>query len=129
MHLNHLCTAIRNGYRNKKSNIIIKSYSKTCFDVLTILKREGFIRGYAFDYSRSSHIYVFLKYSTGNQPLIKSIYNISTNGRKFYTSAFLLRKLSTPSNTLILSTTKGYLTDFEAIAENVGGFLVCKVIS
>jgi len=100
--------------------------TKKCLKVLEFLYREGFICGYVYNQTRTT---IYIKF-TGNQrkPVIKQIQAISTNGRNFFVNIKVLAKLIHSQETFIISTTKGLLNIKEALKNNVGGVVICKII-
>lgn len=125
--LGDMLTRIRNGQRAKKSTITVPA-SRLRSNVLDVLQREGYIRGYSWAELRSgvAELTVELKYAEG-EPVIREINRISTPGRRVYSG---IRKLQPVYNGLgiaILSTPQGVMSDAEARAANVGGEVLCRV--
>ena len=117
-----LLTRIRNGQRAHLA--VIKSQnSRMNRNLLDVLKREGFIRGYN---AAERSIDIELKYSE-NQPAIRTIQRVSTPGRRVYSSVQDLGRVHNGLGITILSTPKGVMTDHDARRENVGGELLCEV--
>ncbi len=122
-----LLTRIRNGQRARKAAIFSPS-SKLRSNVLDVLKREGYIRGYSEQELEhgSAQTEIELKYYEGD-PVIKSIERVSKPGRRVYSK---IKELSSVHNGLgiaILSTPRGVLSDAEAREKNVGGEILCQV--
>lgn len=125
--LGDLLTRIRNGQRSGKTSVRSPA-SKHRADVLEVLKREGYIRGYErreFDDGKSE-LEVELKYSDG-APVIREISRISKPGRRVYSSIKDLPRVYNGLGISILSTPRGVMSDSEARAANVGGEVLCKV--
>lgn len=125
-----LATRIRNGQKSRKLEILLKKTNKT-INILNVLKTEGFIRGYKVE---DQNILVFLKYIS-DKPVIEKIETISTyNSNKFTSVKNLvkLKELMKKSNQglglFLVSTSKGILSDYESIAQNVGGQLILRVL-
>ena len=78
--LGDMLTRIRNGQRVRK-NSISSPASKLRANVLDVLEREGFIRGYSQQEVRPgiAEIQIELKYHEGD-PVIREISRISTPG-------------------------------------------------
>jgi len=122
-----LLTRIRNGQRAGKS-VVASPSSSLRANVLEVLKREGYIRGYSKEDVRTgiANLHIELKYHDG-QPVIKRIDRVSTPGRRVYSR---IKDLPTYYNGLgirILSTPRGVMSDVEARAANVGGEVLCEV--
>jgi len=125
--LSDMTTRIRNGQRARLTKITCP-YSKLLMNVLDVLKREGYIRDYSqFDEAvgRPS-IEIELKYHEG-EPVIREIKRVSTPGRRQYTPISALKSFYSGLGVVILSTSRGVLSDHEARHQNVGGEVLCSV--
>ena len=125
--LGDMLTRIRNGQRARKSSVQSPA-SKLRANVLEVLKREGYIRGYFTTELRHGlrQLEIELMYADG-APVIQEIARVSTPGRRVYSK---IKELSRQYNGLgitILSTPRGVLSDQEARAQNVGGEVLCRV--
>ena len=125
--LGDMLTRIRNGQRTNKSSIVSPA-SNLRSNVLEVLKREGFIRGFnSYEVKPGiNELKIELKYHEGT-PVIREINRVSTPGRRVYSK---IKDLGTVYNGLgisILSTPKGVMSDAEARAENVGGEVLAEV--
>lgn len=125
--LSDLLTRIRNGQRAKKATVTSPA-SRLRANVLEVLKREGFIRGYSEHQVRPgvSEIEIELKYHEG-QPVIREISRVSTPGRRVYSAVKDLPRVYNGLGISILSTPRGVLSDTEARDQNVGGEILCQV--
>ncbi|MBI4966872.1 MAG: 30S ribosomal protein S8 [Rhodospirillales bacterium] len=125
--LGDLLTRIRNGQRARKSAVSSPA-SKLRINVLDVLKREGYIRGYSQAEARPgiAEITVELKYHEG-EPVIREITRISTPGRRVYSKIKDLPRVYNGLGISILSTPRGVMSDAEARAANVGGEVLCRV--
>jgi small subunit ribosomal protein S8 len=122
-----MLTRIRNGQRARKSTIS-SPVSKLRMNVLDVLKREGFIRGFTQNEVRTgiSEIEIELKYFEGD-PVIREIDRVSTPGRRVYSGIKDLSRVYDGLGISILSTPRGVLSDSEARDQNVGGEVLCRV--
>ncbi|MDY0240691.1 MAG: 30S ribosomal protein S8 [Rhodospirillaceae bacterium] len=125
--LGDMLTRIRNGQMARKSSVIAPA-SRLRANVLEVLKREGFIRGYAEQDVRAgiSELVIELKYHEG-LPVIREIARISKPGRRVYSKIKDLPRVSNGLGISILSTPRGVMSDAEARAANVGGEVLCRV--
>ena len=125
--LGDMLTRIRNGQRANKSVITVPA-SKLRSNVLDVLQREGYIRGYSWSELRSgiAELTVELKYSEG-QPVIREINRVSKPGRRVYAGIKKLQPIYNGLGIAILSTPRGVMSDSEARAANVGGEVLCQV--
>lgn len=124
-----MITRIRNG-QGANLYTVNSLYSKLCENVLDVLKREGYIRGYQkFANDNNSNIHelkIELKYVEG-APVIKEIHKVSKPGRRTYTKISKLQKYYNGLGIAVLSTPKGVMSDYEARQQNVGGEILCIV--
>ena len=125
--LGDMLTRIRNGQRASKSDVLSPA-SKLRGNVLEVLKREGYIRGFRqSEISQGiSEIKIELKYHDG-APVIREIRRVSKPGRRVYSKIKDLPRVYNGLGISILSTPQGVLSDSEARAANVGGEVLCMV--
>jgi small subunit ribosomal protein S8 len=125
--LGDMLTRIRNGQQAKKSTVMAPA-SKLRSNVLEVLKREGFIRGYTKEEVRPgiTELTIELKYHEGT-PVIREISRVSTPGCRVYSKIKDLSRVYNGLGISILSTPRGVMSDAEARGANVGGEVLCKV--
>jgi small subunit ribosomal protein S8 len=125
--LGDLLTRIRNAQGARHSSCTSPA-SKLRANVLEVLKREGYIRGYSAEELRPgvAQLRIELKYTEG-EPVIKEIHRVSKPGRRVYSKIQALPRVYAGLGVSILSTPRGVLSDAEARAANVGGEVLCRV--
>ena len=125
--LGDMLSRIRNGQMARKTSVTAPA-SRLRTNVLEVLKREGYIRGYSQTDVRPglAELTIELKYHEG-QPVIRSIDRVSTPGRRVYSKIKDLPRVSNGLGIAILSTPRGVMSDSEARAANVGGEVLCQV--
>jgi small subunit ribosomal protein S8 len=125
--LGDMLTRIRNGQRARMS-VVSSPHSKLRSNVLDVLKREGYIRGWSESEMRKGlhELRIELKYYEG-EPVIKEIKRVSTPGRRVYTKIKDLPRVYNGLGIAILSTPQGVMSDTEARVANVGGEVLCRV--
>jgi small subunit ribosomal protein S8 len=124
--LGDMLTRIRNGQRAKKDSVTTPA-SKLRANVLEVLKREGYIRGYSEEeLAGHAGLRVELKYFEG-QPAIKHVARVSKPGRRVYSGSSELPRVRNGLGIVIVSTPKGVLSDAEARDQNVGGEVLAEV--
>jgi small subunit ribosomal protein S8 len=125
--LGDMLTRIRNGQRANKHSINSPA-SNLRANVLEVLKREGFIRGYERQNVREGvdELRIELKYHDG-EPVIREISRVSKPGRRVYSKVRDLPKVYNGLGISILSTPRGVMSDAEAREANVGGEVLCRV--
>jgi len=122
-----MLTRIRNGQQARKSTVMAPA-SKLRSNVLEVLKREGFIRGYTQAEVRPgiTELTIELKYHEGT-PVIREISRVSTPGCRVYSKIKDLNRVYNGLGISILSTPRGVMSDAEARDANVGGEVLCQV--
>lgn len=125
--LGDMLTRIRNGQRANQTAIVSPA-SKLRMNVLEVLKREGYIRGYADEEVKPGfrEIKIELKYHDG-EPVIRELKRVSRPGRRVYAKIKDLPRIYDGLGISILSTPRGVMSDSEARANNVGGEVLCMV--
>ena len=124
--LGDLLTRIRNGQRAKKDSVLSPA-SKLRVNVLDVLQREGYIRGYSEEeMGPAKGVRIDLKYFEG-QPAIKHVARVSKPGRRVYSGSQDLPRVMNGLGITIVSTPRGVLSDAEAREQNVGGEVLAEV--
>ena len=122
-----MLTRIRNGQMRSLNKINIP-FSNFRLKILEVLKKEGYIIDFNTDNGKQKikFLSVDLKYYEG-QPVIKEIKRVSKPGRRVYSRATSIPKVLNGLGLAILSTSKGVMSDTDAIKNNLGGEIICKV--
>jgi small subunit ribosomal protein S8 len=130
MSFNHsvsdLVSRLRNGYLSKKDKITVPC-SKIRENILSILKEEGFILGYSRVEGESfNHFNISLSYKN-YKPSVNEISVISKPGRRIYSSYDNLPLVKNGLGMIIISSSKGVITDHQAREMKVGGEVLMKI--
>ena len=125
--LSDLFSRIRNAQMRNKS-IVTSPISKLRENILEVLKKEGYIRGYSVTKHSSGRqeLDIELKYDDKG-PVISNITRISKPGRRVYSGAERIPFIHNGLGISIISTSKGVMSDNEARQQKVGGEIICKV--
>lgn len=126
--LSDALTRVRNAQMAKHTFVLLPC-SKAIRRVLDVLKREGYIEDYSEVESETQSVHLLkvdLKYYQG-EPVIRKITRVSKPGCRVYSSISNLPKAEGGLGMLIVSTSKGVLSDYEARIERVGGEVICEV--
>ena len=117
---------IKNSSLRNYKKVEIPS-SKFKVKIADVLKNEGYIIDYKIEAKEGKDkLLIDLKYSSGN-PVINSIQRVTKPGRRIFSSADSLPKVSNGLGIAIISTPKGVMTDQDARKNQVGGEIICKV--
>ncbi|MGA0232513.1 MAG: 30S ribosomal protein S8 [Saprospiraceae bacterium] len=122
-------TRIRNA-QQARHRIVKIPMSKMKNSITEILYDQGYILKYKFDQEDGKHgtISIALKYDTRTkEPVIKKMGRISKPGLRKYVPANDIPRAINGLGINIISTSKGVMTDKQAVKENVGGELICYV--
>jgi small subunit ribosomal protein S8 len=123
-----MLTRIRNAQKAKLAQTRCP-YSKFSANVLQVMQNEGYIRGFEKQSVRNGidELVISLKYVDNRKPVIKEIVKVSKSGRREYISASEAGNFYNNLGIAILSTSRGVISNIEALKHNVGGELICKI--
>nr|AWS06646.1 ribosomal protein S8 [Mitrastemon kanehirai] len=119
--ISNLITRIKNK-NTKKNNYIFLSLNKInkmTKNIITILVQEGFIFIHK-DHNNKGYI-LNLKYNNFN------IKQISHSGRQIYSNYKKIPRVLEGMGIIIISTSKGLMTDQKAKLEKIGGEILCYI--
>ncbi len=120
-----MLTRIRNGQKAFLMKIHV-DFSKLKANILEILFKEGYIKGYEHD-QKTNLLCVSLKYKKDSTPVIQEICKVSKPSRRFYISVSKFPDYYNGMGLQIISTSKGVLSHRDAKSLNVGGEILCKI--
>lgn len=122
-----MLTQIRNSLLVSQKACLVQ-YSKIKEEILKIFKNEGYIRDYKIEEKNDfKNIRIQLAYDRDNGSMIKNIRRISKPGRRIYAVRDKLPYVLGGMGFLVLSTSKGLMTDRKARKEGLGGEIICEV--
>lgn len=122
-----LLTRIRNAQRVGHLTVAAPA-SSTKTRILDVLVQEGYIEKYdVSEVDGKRTLNISLKYSMQGEPVIKEITRISSPGCRKYVRKRDIGLFKHGLGTVIVSTSKGMLSDREARLQGVGGELICSV--
>jgi len=122
-----MLTRIRNASRVGKTQVNIKA-SKICEGIAAVLKREGYIQDYdRIDDGKQGILRVTLKYDPEGQPAITEIKRMSKPGCRVYASVDSLPTVMGGMGIVVVSTSKGIVSDRNCRENKVGGEVLCTV--
>ena len=123
--LGDMLTRIRNGQAAQKQAVRSPA-SKLRVNVLEVLRREGYIRGYQREDAGHGELSIELKYHNG-EPVIRELQRVSKPGRRVYSGVKDLPRVYNGLGIAILSTPRGVLSDNEAREAQVVFESLCSV--
>ena len=121
-----MLTRIRNGLaRNKVSVSMPSSGLKEA--IAKVLQDEGFVEGFEVEEAaRKKTLSITLRYHKG-EPVIEQLSRVSRPGRRMYCGANDMPRLNGGLGVIMISTSKGVMSDRQARIEGIGGEVICSV--
>lgn len=120
-------TRIRNAQRAGHRRVDIPA-SKLKRAMTKILIDKGYINKYInIDDGKQGMLRLFLKYDSYGHPVIKKMKRVSKPGLREYCGSDDIPRALNGLGIVILSTSRGVMTDKEARKLNVGGEVLCTV--
>jgi small subunit ribosomal protein S8 len=122
-----MLTRVRNAIQARHAKVDVPS-SKLKVEIARILKEEGYILNYKLtEEGPRKLIRIYLKYATGNQPVISKLQRASKPGCRVYVGSQDIPRVLGGLGINILTTPKGVMTGASARKAGVGGELLCSV--
>ena len=122
-----MLTRIRNAQTARHATVSVET-SIMKKSIVQILLDEGYISSFEeVDNGKNKDIVITLKYVNKNQKVITGLKRISKPGRRIYASCEDLPKVLNGLGIVIVSTSKGVMTDREARKLGIGGEVLAYV--
>lgn len=95
---------------------------------LSILAAKGYIESYnVVEEDKKKFINVVLKYDEHGRSVINELKRVSSPGRRVYKGKDEIKRFKNDYGTIIVSTSKGVLSNEDAHKAGVGGEILCSV--
>lgn len=118
-------TRLRNSLMIRNETVECPS-SKMKVRIAKILEEEGYIKGYdVSEKDGKKTLNVDLKYDKQGAPVLEGMKRVSKPGLRIYRSADALPKVRGGLGTVVVSTSKGVMTEAKARENKVGGEIIC----
>jgi small subunit ribosomal protein S8 len=123
-----LLTRIRNGHQAGHRFVTVPA-SKVKLGIVKVLFEQGYVSAYKFEEDGpQGTIKIALKYDPiTRQPAIQDLQRISRPGLRQYSPVKTMPRSMNGLGIIIVSTSRGIITDKEARKLNAGGELLCYV--
>nr|YP_010026885.1 ribosomal protein S8 [Geum macrophyllum]YP_010270893.1 ribosomal protein S8 [Geum aleppicum]YP_010438680.1 ribosomal protein S8 [Geum urbanum]YP_010833678.1 ribosomal protein S8 [Geum japonicum]ARD00402.1 ribosomal protein S8 [Geum triflorum]QXL59073.1 30S ribosomal protein S8 [Geum japonicum var. chinense]ARC97229.1 ribosomal protein S8 [Geum macrophyllum]QOS02652.1 ribosomal protein S8 [Geum macrophyllum]QXL59157.1 30S ribosomal protein S8 [Geum japonicum var. chinense] len=125
-----IITSIRNADMNEKRTVRIPSTNIT-ENIVKILLREGFIENVRKHQESNKYFLVLtLRYRKNRKGPYRTLLNlkrISRPGLRIYSNYQRIPRILGGMGIVILSTSRGIMTDREARIEGIGGEILCYI--
>ncbi len=121
-----MLTRLRNAAFAKHDKIEI-SASKIKVAIVELLKQKGYIDSYRIIRDKGFDVLkIVLKYNN-KYPMLLGVKRLSKPGRRVYASYDKIPSIKGGAGMVIVSTSKGLLTDRQARENKLGGELICSI--
>ena len=120
-----LLTRIRTALMRKKMSVNVP-YSKLKHELSKLLVKEGFLENVKKVKKDFDELEIVLKYHN-DEPVIKELTRESKPGLRKYISYKDIKPHKGGLGLKVLTTSKGLMTDKEAIKAEIGGEIICRV--
>ena len=122
-----MLTRIRNAARINKDEVNIRA-SNICEGIAAVLKQEGYIVDFdRIDDNKQGILRVTLKYDQTGRSVIDKITRTSKPGCRRYSGVDKLPRVLAGLGIVIVSTSKGVMSDKSCREANIGGEILCTV--
>ncbi len=122
----NMLTSIRNGQMASMEMVKIP-FSKIKLEIAKVLVRESLLKKVEKKGRGTKRIIEMeLKYKEG-VPVMSSLKRVSKPGQRIYTKIKDVRPVRNDYGILIISTSKGLMTNREAKKQKLGGEVICKI--
>ena len=122
-----LLTRVRNASTAKHATVDVPA-SNVKKAITQILTDEGYVKSFQIiEDGKQGIIRITLKYSENKAPVISGLRRISKPGLRIYSSCADMPKVRGGLGVVIVSTSKGIMTDKKARELNVGGEILAYV--
>lgn len=121
-----MITIIRNGLASNKEEVRVCN-SKLKVQILEVLKKDAFIDDFRKDGEKGKEMLLIRLSYRESEPVISTIRRVSKPGRRVYFNKLNIPNIKGGRGRVILSTSRGVLTDKEAKRLGVGGEAMIEV--
>ena len=125
--ISDMLTSLRNAIAVNHPTVDVP-YSNLKYEIAKILTKEGFIEKAEKKGKKNKKVIeITLRYNEEKKPVISGLKRISKPGQKIYSDSQRIKKTGGGYGLIIVSTSKGLMTDREAKKQKLGGELLCRI--
>jgi small subunit ribosomal protein S8 len=123
-----MLTRLRNAAAAKHKTVDVKN-SKICEGIAKVLKDEGYISDFSIldDGTKQGLIRINIKYTPTGAQVLRELKRISKPGCRVYRSVKDFPQVIQGLGIVVLSTSRGVLSDRQARQQNIGGELLATI--
>jgi small subunit ribosomal protein S8 len=122
----NLLTIIRNAYLARKQEVKVP-YSKIKESIVSILSKTGFIGDFVIEGEAAKKIIKAQLIYIKQQPILTHVRRVSSPSVRHYAKNGQIPLALNGRGLVILTTSKGLMTDKEARKAGIGGEIICQV--
>ena len=120
-------TRIRNAAM-RKLDVTTLMHSKLVEAVMVVFQNKGYIESFnVIEKGNKKYIKVVIKYDNDGKSVITEVKKISKPGRRVYKGKDEMKLFKNGYGTIVVSTSKGVLSNEDAHKSGVGGELLCSI--
>ncbi len=120
-------TRIRNAAM-RKLDVTTLMHSKLVEAIMVVFQDKGYIESFnVVEDGNKKFIKVVIKYDNSGKSVITEVKRLSKPGRRVYKGRDELKRFKNGYGTIVVSTSKGVLSNEEAHKAGVGGELLCSI--
>ncbi len=120
-------TRIRNASM-RKLEVTTLLHSKLVEATVKIFQEKGYVESFSIvEDGNKKFIKVVLKYNDNGTSVISELKKISKPGRRVYKPADEIKRFKNGYGTIVVSTSKGVLSNDAAFKEGIGGEVICSI--
>ena len=121
-----MLTRIRNAAKVGKPEVRLP-HSKIKETIAKELAKNGFLKNVTVEKGSPRSEIVITINAEGQNARFTEISRMSTPGRRMYTSVKDIPRVKSGRGLVLISTSKGVMSSFEAAKQRLGGEVICKV--
>lgn len=120
-------TRVRNAAM-RKLDVTTLMHSKLVEAVMVVFQNKGYIESFnVIEKGNKKFIKVVIKYDNDGKSVITEVKKISKPGRRVYKGINDMKLFKNGYGTIVVSTSKGVLSNEDAHKAGVGGELLCSI--
>ncbi len=120
-------TRIRNASM-RRLEVTTLLHSKLVEATVKIFQEKGYVESFSIvEDGNKKFIKVVLKYNDNGSSVISEVKKISKPGRRVYKGAEDIKRFKNGYGTIVVSTSKGVLSNDVAFKEGIGGEVICSI--
>lgn len=121
-----MLTRIRNAAKVGKHEVRLP-HSKLKETIARELVKNGFLKDVSVEKATPRSELIIVIHGEGQNAKFTEIKRMSTPGRRMYTDVKNIPKVKSGRGLVLISTSKGVMSSFEATKKRLGGEVICKV--